>query len=236
MVVEDNDRLSYSAGNAFVAFKRYAASLGRNLSIAEPAGAYRSLAVQRDMKANPGKYNLNPNSGAKLAPVGKSGHGDANCVDLVGTSLVWIVANAGRFGFSRPLSNDPNHFRHDGVTAVGGTATQITALREVEMLGIEYYEPQAHPTIHTRILVDMVNRTGYYPDADEQSVFEQSGGRFIGMNDAMWTRAVGPLHITATNKPATAPVGGGTTDLTPVLNAIAGVPAAVIVEQKKPGN
>lgn len=115
-VVEDDDRLIHSAANAYLALKRAAAAAGRYIAIAEPAGAYRTYEVQVDMHLNPDRYALNPDFTGTLAAAGTSGHGDGNCIDIVG-DLAWVIANAYRFGWSRPLRNDPNHFQHDGSTA-----------------------------------------------------------------------------------------------------------------------
>lgn len=124
VTVEDDDRLIRATANAFLRMKAAAAATGRPIGIAEPAGAYRSYAVQVDMHRNPTRYNLNPDSTAGLAAPGYSGHGDGNCVDIIG-DLKWAVANGPHFGFTRPLRNDPNHFRHDGITAAGGGTSPL---------------------------------------------------------------------------------------------------------------
>jgi hypothetical protein len=93
---------------------------GLSLSIVRPAGAYRSYFVQGDMKQNPGRWNLNPASSVSLAGPGYSSHGLGRAVDISsfsGARKAWVLANAGRFGFSRTFGEaDPNHFGHDGVT------------------------------------------------------------------------------------------------------------------------
>jgi hypothetical protein len=139
VVAEDNDLLIPTAAAAFRAFQSFAASQGRALGIAEPAGAYRTYAVQADMIARPWAYGLNNKSTVGLAAAGHSGHGWGNRVDLVGTALSWIVANAGRFGFSREFgAKDPNHFQHDGRTATAGAGELVTLqqTRRTDMLDL----------------------------------------------------------------------------------------------------
>lgn len=108
------------------------AETGRYLSIALPAGGYRSFWLQGDMRTNPNRwslYNLNPLSLVPLAQPGYSNHGLGLAVDVANWSVmkVWVLANMGRFGFSRPFGiRDPNHLLHNGRTtghATGGTLT-----------------------------------------------------------------------------------------------------------------
>jgi len=135
VTVEDNDQLRATAAMAYLAMKAAARRDGVTLGIAEPAGAYRSLAVQRDMRDNPGKYNLNPGSKVGLAAVGKSTHGEANRVDIY-PGNAWAIRNAARFGFYREFgADDPNHYKHDGVTAVAavGTVESISYPKESNM-------------------------------------------------------------------------------------------------------
>lgn len=94
---------------AMAAMAADAAAAGRHIAIASPDGAYRTLARQIWMFEHPGRY-----PGKKLARPGTSPHGLGTCVDIVG-DLEWAIANAGRFGFTRPIRTDVNHFQHDGV-------------------------------------------------------------------------------------------------------------------------
>lgn len=102
-------------------------SLKRNIRIATPAGGYRSFAVQRTMQqvskngtfAEKRFWGLSTSSTASLAAPGNSDHGLGICVDIVGTVIdTAFVTLARRFGFTRPLPGDPNHFQHDGRTAI----------------------------------------------------------------------------------------------------------------------
>ena len=114
VTVEDNDQLAPRAAKAYRAMKAAAAKAGRAIYIVEPAGAYRSYAVQVDIRDHPERYNLNPASKVKIAPPGSSSHGWGDRVDI-GGDLAWVIANAARFGFHREFgATDPNHFKHDG--------------------------------------------------------------------------------------------------------------------------
>lgn len=142
VTVEDDDRLIPTAARAYTAMRDAAARAGRSFRIAEPAGAYRSYATQLDMHRHPERYNLNPKSMAKLAPAGASGHGLGNCIDVVG-DLAWVIQNGARFGWRRPLSNDPNHFQHDGVTA----ATPPPQTKDTDMQELFHLEGSS-PTLY----------------------------------------------------------------------------------------
>lgn len=110
---------------------------GESLTIAEPAGGYRTLAVQADMHIRPKLYGLSVYSTIPLAKAGFSSHGDGMAVDIADASKAsprktWLLANASRYGFTRQFGDaDPNHYRHDGITAAGG-GTRITG-RENDM-------------------------------------------------------------------------------------------------------
>lgn len=120
VTVEDDDRLIATAAASFLAMKAEAARAGVALSIVEPAGAYRTAWVQNDMVDHPERYNLNPNSVIKFSRYGQS-HGWGNRIDVNQAALPWMLANAARFGWSREYgTRDPNHFKHDGTTAVTG--------------------------------------------------------------------------------------------------------------------
>lgn len=122
VTVEDDDQLIAIAAASYLAWKSAAAEAGRPIYIVEPAGAYRSAWVQNDMVDNPWRYNLNPNSTVTFGRTGQS-HGWGNRVDI-GGDLAWAIANAARFGWTREYgTRDPNHFVHDGRTAITGAGT-----------------------------------------------------------------------------------------------------------------
>lgn len=108
-------------------FKRLRAAakrrLGRRISIAAPAGAYRSYATQAAMKHAASSrgtwrerrhWGLNPNSTASLASAGYSTHGYGKSVDIVGTPIdSKFKALARAYGFRLTIPGDPNHFGHN---------------------------------------------------------------------------------------------------------------------------
>jgi hypothetical protein len=124
--------LSNSTARAWQAMVDAAqAEAGISLTIARPAGGYRSFFVQGDMKRNPGAYGLNPASSVSLAAPGNSTHGFGTRVDIgsfSGARAAWVLANCDRFGFTREFgAADPNHFKHNGVTIGGVINTSGTS-------------------------------------------------------------------------------------------------------------
>lgn len=134
VTVQAGITLSRPTANAWMAFMQAGSRTGHRIGIATPAGGYRSLAVQADMRARPWLYNLSKQSTKKLAPTGQSTHGYGTRVDVVG-DLAWAIANGPRFGFFREFGTaDPNHFAHNGVTAIAGAATaHISSSKEYPM-------------------------------------------------------------------------------------------------------
>lgn len=122
LVVRDGMLL---ARDTAAAYDRANAASGGQLSLAKPAGAYRSLAVQADMIANPGRYNLNPASSVALASPGHSSHGTGNRLDLA-TGNSWMLSHGGQFGFTREFgAADPNHWEFAAETWPGAPAPVV---------------------------------------------------------------------------------------------------------------
>lgn len=134
-VVEDNDRLSLATANAFFrARDAWYATGGSGACIVEPAGAYRDYDTQYAMKHGIPSYaywNLNPKSKAGLASAGSSTHGTGTRFDATPGFNVFLLRRGKEFGFTREFgANDPNHWKHNGVTAsTGYEATPITRPR-----------------------------------------------------------------------------------------------------------
>jgi hypothetical protein len=129
--VQGTIQLENSTAIAWGAMKSAAAVAGVGLGIAVPAGGYRSLAMQQDMIANPGDYNVK--HGVALASAGNSTHGFGTCVDISPDSANnWAAAlnssgnpNAHKFGFVRDrypaYSYENNHWHYIGpLTTTGG--------------------------------------------------------------------------------------------------------------------
>ncbi len=123
VTVEDDDQLIATAAASYLAMKAAAARDRVALAIVEPAGAYRRAWIQNDMVDHPERYNLNPASTILFGRYGQS-HGWGNRIDVNSAALPWMLRNAARFGWTREYgTRDPNHFKHDGVTAAGGGST-----------------------------------------------------------------------------------------------------------------
>lgn len=122
------------AGTA-AAYLKAKAESGGILKIASPVGAYRSYAVQVDMRANPGKYGLDPASSVPVAAPGQSTHGWGTRVDIaVGAGRTWAIVRLAEFGFKREFgSADPGHFQYL-TPSFAGTGT--TPIQGEDMTGI----------------------------------------------------------------------------------------------------
>lgn len=108
--VEPGKFLERATAAAYLDAKR--ASVGL-LRIASPAGAYRSYAVQADMKANPWRYGIDPDLAVNISAPGSSSHGFGTRVDLVkGPARVWADARLPGFGFRKEFGDkDPGHWQ-----------------------------------------------------------------------------------------------------------------------------
>jgi len=109
VAVQGGEKLSPKAAAAFLAMERDAAAAGKRIDIPVD-GAYRTYERQAWMRAHPALY-----PGKVLAKAGTSNHGLGICVDIVG-DVQWAIDNASRYGFTRPIKGDTNHFQHDGKT------------------------------------------------------------------------------------------------------------------------
>jgi len=127
VTVEDDDQLIATAAASFVTMRAAAARDGVALKIVEPAGAYRSAWVQADMVDHPERWNLNPDSVIGFSRYGQS-HGWGNRFDANSAAVPWLLKHAADYGWTREYgARDPNHFKHDGVTAIGGGGGGATA-------------------------------------------------------------------------------------------------------------
>jgi hypothetical protein len=143
----------------------YFAATGRYLSIALPAGGYRSFWLQGDMRTNPNRwslYNLSRISIIPLASPGTSNHGLGLCADVAdwAAAKAWVLANMHRFGFTRPFGiRDPNHLLHNGRTTGPGTlapAGTITHPLEDTLSAAEVNDIKNHVTSEAnRVLAEV---------------------------------------------------------------------------------
>jgi len=139
--VEDNDRLAHRAASAFgMARSAWYSEGGSGSCIVEPAGAYRDWNTQYNMKYGIPSYafwNLNAGSKIGLAGPGSSSHGTGTRFDAAGGFNNFMLRRGRAFGYTREFgANDPNHWKHDGVTAsanAGGVATIVEPQRKLAM-------------------------------------------------------------------------------------------------------
>lgn len=137
-LVQTDLYLSVKTARAWKRLKAAAQSkLGRTITIARKAGAYRSVAVQRAIKkafdsgnaAEREAWNLDPESTAEPATPGYSNHGLGIALDVVGTPIdhAFLIL-AKKYGFTFPFgSGDPRHAVHDGRTASSPLLVPVTS-------------------------------------------------------------------------------------------------------------
>lgn len=167
--VQGTIQLSTPTATAYRALAAAAKTrLGRTISIATPEGGYRSYSVQAAMHDagahGPAsariKWGLNPNSTVAIAAAGYSSHGLGTRVDVVGSPMDSAFLNLAKtYGFTREFgASDPNHFEHDGKTAItapkpaaakkyvtvvkGNTLSGIAAAHKITLARIEALNPQ----------------------------------------------------------------------------------------------
>jgi hypothetical protein len=124
-------RLAKPAAAAWARMKDAVAAAGLGeLRPIQPAGGYRSLAVQDSMAEHGADWNLA--SGVTLAKSGRSTHGLGFNVDVFGivdrrsALRKWIDAHGPEYGFThRDADGDPCCLHHDGVTAASSDITPI---------------------------------------------------------------------------------------------------------------
>lgn len=137
--VEPGLSLEPATAEAYRRMKAAAAQDGVTLAIPRPAGAYRSLFVQKDMRERGWLYNLDPTSSVALAAPGYSTHGLGDRVDIVrGAAGDWAIRNAHRFGFVREFgAADPRHFRFTKPTWAASAVIPIESEEDDDMTTFE---------------------------------------------------------------------------------------------------
>lgn len=252
VTVEDNDQLIATAAASYLAWKAASIKAGRLIYIVEPAGAYRNAWVQNDMVDNPWRYNLNPNSTIPFSRYGQS-HGWGNRVDI-GGDLAWAIANAARFGWTREFgAKDPNHFVHDGRTAIAGAGAGgggFTPIEEEEdMSQGAFYRIAAGGEGAGTIFWQEKPNTSLIPiNIVTWTAYEKNGARYADIPAVDIQQMMRDFGVIPA--PASAVVGDVTVQSDPAVLvelqkiaarlALIGTPQqnaeALIAEQKKPGN
>lgn len=151
--------VSWATNAAYQLMKEAAARDGITVRIVGPAGAYRDLFVQGDMRRRPQLYNINPAMAVKLSAPGYSTHGAGTAIDIAGAHvdgpiLRWLLKNMHRFGFSRPFGDkDRNHLQHDGTifewpvsTSPAGAGPVVIVPKEDTLSAAEVADIKKHIT------------------------------------------------------------------------------------------
>lgn len=134
--IAPGERLAGPSANAYRALVAAGKAHGISIRLAAGVGsAYRSLSVQRDYwdayngnAAAAKRVGLNPASRIRVAQPRGSSHGFGTRADLLfnGSSSpdAADLALAKQYGWTREFgADDPNHFEHDGRTAISSTAS-----------------------------------------------------------------------------------------------------------------
>lgn len=179
VVVEDNDRLYLPAANAFMrARAAWYAEGGSGQCIVENAGAYRSYAVQVDMRAHPERYHLNTGSKVGLAAPGYSNHGLGDCLDAAAGFQAFLLRRGHEFGLYRPFGDrDPNHWRYSPSLDQHATATLITRKKGSTDMSVLLYGPDTGTPAKPGAKVFVVASPGVW-DRYSASFAKQLGSQF----------------------------------------------------------
>lgn len=210
-------QLGNATARAFIAMRAAAKKDGVGITIAEPGGGYRSMALTLAMRKNPAKYNVTPG----ILPSLQSKHMQGIAADI-GGGFAWVKAHGKAFGFTFPLKGDPNHSVYDGVTIPAGAGSLI---KEKNM---------------ATNFVDTSTYKNKVAVAGTQCMTVWEGGPILVYSRTMVAGelATSLYELYGTHKPVphdqfaairaafegNVSAGGGSTDLAPVLSAIAAIP------------
>jgi hypothetical protein len=236
------------------------------LRISSPAGAWRSPEMVMDMWLYPAKYGATKGTAKPRALGGPgSVHESGRCVDIynwpaMGPTESKAITNlerlAARSGFTRTIKVEAWHYQHDGSGGSGGGGSTRKVNQDMLIIrhdyadkdhyfhfwpgGVKYLgSPSQAATLSgaSGVVIAAANGDQFQEHIWNMGLAEftadtvralKDGGVPSFMLHAGWTRS---------SSSATPP------DLTPLIArldkldvAVAAVPGAVIVEQKKPGN
>lgn len=244
------------AAAAWIALRDDAqARFGVALTISSPGGGYRSLATQRDMRTNPAKYGAKV---GKVAAVGSSVHGYGRCVDVwnwgaIGAYQFLLLAR--KHGFlTQTVAGETWHIEYPGGRADapsgggGGGGTTPKTNQEDEPMIVKYFNESDGRRNWivwdnvTKQYDQYVSKSGSQADIDAaQKVANLWAGVSIQGNVASqgtaelfqwivktYTKGTFPFAPSSTSAPLPADVAR--------KSDVEAIPAAVILEMKKPGN
>lgn len=225
--VEPGLSLEPATAAAYKRMKDAAAQDGVTLAIPRPAGAYRSLFVQKDMRERGWLYNLDPTSSVALAAPGYSTHGLGDRVDIVrGAAGDWAIRNAHRFGFVREFgAADPRHFRFTKPTWAASAVIPI----ESEEDDMPHFDLIKTPD---GTVWWCVNRSTRYaiPNGDALTTYQAFAREFTGSE--LPIRDKSHAQILAYGAPVYASPIVASSDTPAILAAIQALPAAIRADLK----
>lgn len=225
--VEPGLSLEPATAEAYRRMKAAAAQDGVTLAIPRPAGAYRSLFVQKDMRERGWLYNLDPTSSVALAAPGYSTHGLGDRVDIVrGAAGDWAIRNAHRFGFVREFgAADPRHFRFTKPTWAASAVIPI----ESEEDDMPHFDLIKTPDGTVWWCVNRATRYAI-PNADALATYQAFAREFTGSD--LPIRDKTHSQILAYGAPFYASPVVASSDTPAILAAIQALPARTVAEIK----
>ena len=225
--VEPGLSLEAATAEAYRRMKAAAAQDGVTLAIPRPAGAYRSLFVQKDMRERGWLYNLDPTSSVALAAPGYSTHGLGDRVDIVrGAAGDWAIRNAHRFGFVREFgAADPRHFRFTKPTWAASAVIPI----ESEEDDMPHFDLIKTPDGTVWWCVNRATRYAI-PNADALATYQAFAREFTGSD--LPIRDKTHAQILAYGAPVYASPVVASSDTPAILAAIQALPAAIRADLK----
>lgn len=225
--VEPGLSLEPATAEAYRRMKAAAAQDGVTLAIPRPAGAYRSLFVQKDMRERGWLYNLDPTSSVALAAPGYSTHGLGDRVDIVrGAAGDWAIRNAERFGFVREFgAADPRHFRFTKPTWAASAVIPI----ESEEDDMPHFDLIKTPDGTVWWCVNRVSRYAI-PNGDALTTYQAFAREFTGSE--LPIRDKSHAQILAYGAPVYASPIVASSDTPAILAAIQALPAAIRADLK----
>lgn len=119
--------LWWGSAHAFDEMAAAAMKVGIGIAPINAWSGYRDFALQQAMIAHPGNYEVQKVNGHYVTQkaAGQSTHGWATALDMY-SGRAWVIAHGAQWGWHWTLGNaDPNHFEHDGKTAIGTNPASV---------------------------------------------------------------------------------------------------------------
>lgn len=260
--VQGDIQLPNEAAFSYLAFVDAARRARKNPSLSPLAGGYRSYAMQADMYRNPAKYNAS----SGVASPGHSAHGQApGCIDLAYWDSFGDLVGIGKrrysrgldemigpFGWRRTIATEGWHYQFFPTSGGGGGfRPKPTHVGDGDMPDL-YALSGSKPRLYARAggnpgtpanwieATDPSVSAGWLPKNNDGVPV----GSFTDLSQGTWdsfkAKYLAPVQFVGGGS-GSAPADAVTkADLAAAEGRITaevhGVPAAVVVENKKPGN